>query len=220
MAASSATWTADTLADIIGFPLAGLFVAFLGTEASQLVAGILRRLGDVRPVGCPAGDDRRRTTRPRGRSRRHREPCAHSPNELVEGWHFLRTRAPLIQNTIISAVAQMTVGVTLALTVVYATRRARRLGHPVSARTTPRSRRRSASATWSVGWLSASSVPGSRRAGWSSVASSSWALATIVLGLTIERSSSRWPRRRSWASPISSTSFRPRRSSSRSRRSS
>ena len=36
MAASSATWTADTLADIIGFPLAGLFVAFLGNEASQL----------------------------------------------------------------------------------------------------------------------------------------------------------------------------------------
>ncbi len=36
LAASSATWTADTLADIIGFPLAGLFVAFLGTQASQL----------------------------------------------------------------------------------------------------------------------------------------------------------------------------------------
>ncbi|HWH24275.1 MAG TPA: MFS transporter, partial [Candidatus Limnocylindria bacterium] len=31
MAANSATWTADTLADIAGFPLAGLFVAFLGT---------------------------------------------------------------------------------------------------------------------------------------------------------------------------------------------
>ena len=38
MAASSATWTADTLADIIGFPLAGLFVAFLGTKRSTAVA--------------------------------------------------------------------------------------------------------------------------------------------------------------------------------------
>ena len=30
MAANSATWTGETLADIVGYPLAGLFIAFLG----------------------------------------------------------------------------------------------------------------------------------------------------------------------------------------------
>jgi MFS family permease len=41
-------------------------------------------------------------------------------DELVAGWRFLRGKAALMQNTLISALAQMTVGVTLALTVVYA----------------------------------------------------------------------------------------------------
>jgi MFS transporter, DHA3 family, macrolide efflux protein len=119
MAASSATWTADTLADIIGFPIAGLFVAFLGTEASQLslaffadsatyvLSAILLATIAVAPLvrgAAPAATSALRIF----------------TDQLVEGWRFLRTRAPLIQNTLISAVAQMMVGVTLALTVVYA----------------------------------------------------------------------------------------------------
>ena len=119
MAASSATWTADTLADIIGFPIAGLFVAFLGTQAAQLslaffadsatyvLSAVLLATIAVAPLV------------------RHVLPKTQGAfrlfaDQLVEGWRFLRTRAPLIQNTLISAVAQMMVGVTLALTVVYA----------------------------------------------------------------------------------------------------
>jgi MFS family permease len=41
-------------------------------------------------------------------------------NELADGWRFLRGQPALFQNTLISALAQMSVGVTLALTVVYA----------------------------------------------------------------------------------------------------
>ena len=41
-------------------------------------------------------------------------------DELADGWRFLRTQPKLIQNTLISTLAQMSVGVTLALTVVYA----------------------------------------------------------------------------------------------------
>lgn len=119
MAASSATWTADTLADIVGFPIAGLFVAFLGTQAAQLsiafvvdsatyvLSAILLATIAVAPLvreAVPAA---------RGAVRAFLD-------QLTEGWRFLRTRAPLIQNTLISALAQMTVGVTLALTVVYA----------------------------------------------------------------------------------------------------
>lgn len=119
MAANSATWTADTLADIVGFPIAGLFVAFLGMRASDLalaffadsatyvlsallIAGV--SVGPlVREVGPAVGGAVRRFV-----------------DELVGGWRFLRGQPELFQNTLISTVAQMSVGVTLALIVVYA----------------------------------------------------------------------------------------------------
>ena len=119
MAASSATWTADTLADIVGFPLAGLFVAFLGSQATQLalafvadsatyvLSAVLLATVAVAPLV------RNLAPRTTGALRLFGD-------QLIEGWRFLRTRPPLIQNTLISALAQMTVGVTLALTVVYA----------------------------------------------------------------------------------------------------
>ena len=119
MVASSATWTADTLADIMGFPIAGLFVAFLGTEATQLslaffvdsatyvLSAVLLATIAVAPLT------------------RHVLATTTSAlrtfvNELAEGWQFLRAQPSLIQNTFISVIAQMTAGVTLALTVVYA----------------------------------------------------------------------------------------------------
>ena len=72
-------------------------------------------------------------------------------DELVGGWRFLRGKAALIQNTLISTLAQMTVGVTLALTVVYARDALDGRSFPIR-RTTPRSRPRSASATSLAGW--------------------------------------------------------------------
>jgi MFS transporter, DHA3 family, macrolide efflux protein len=119
MVASSATWTADTLADIMGFPIAGLFVAFLGTEATQLslaffadsatylLSAVLLATIAVAPL------TRQIVATTTGALRTF-------VNELSDGWQFLRTQAPLIQNTFISVIAQMTAGVTLALTVVYA----------------------------------------------------------------------------------------------------
>jgi DHA3 family macrolide efflux protein-like MFS transporter len=119
MAANSATWTADTLADIVGFPFAGLFVAFLGTRAEDLglaffadsatyVLSALLIAGVVVPPLV-------REAAPRTQSALRAFAA-----ELAEGWRFLRGKPALIQNTLISTVAQMTVGVTLALTVVYA----------------------------------------------------------------------------------------------------
>ncbi|MGZ8757828.1 MAG: MFS transporter [Aeromicrobium sp.] len=119
MAANSATWTADTLADLAGFPLAGLFIAFLGTEAASLslaffadsatylLSAVLLAGVSVSPIV--------RTQAPRIGS-----ALRTFFGELSEGWRFLRSHPALIQNTLISAVAQMSVGVTLALGVVYA----------------------------------------------------------------------------------------------------
>lgn len=42
--------------------------------------------------------------------------------ELREGWHFLRGDAFLFQNTVVSVVAQLSIGATLSLMVVYAER--------------------------------------------------------------------------------------------------
>jgi len=116
LAANSAIWTADTLADIGGFPLAGLFVAFLGADialaffvdgVTYLFSGLLLAAIFIPPVvrsAAPVLGGAMRTFLA----------------ELTDGWRFLRGQPPLIQNTLVSALAQASVGVTLALTVVYA----------------------------------------------------------------------------------------------------
>jgi MFS family permease len=119
MAANSATWTADTLADVIGFPLAGLFIGFLGSQASQLglafVADSATYVLSAALLATIAVAPLVREIVPRAQN-----ALRLFGNQLAEGWHFLRQRKPLIQNTLISTVAQLQIGVTLALTVVYA----------------------------------------------------------------------------------------------------
>jgi MFS family permease len=119
MAANSATWTADTLADIVGYPIAGLFVAFLGTAASQLGLAFFADsatyvLSALLLAGIAVAPLVRENTPRAGNAVRN------FVGEVAAGWHFLRKEAALMQNTLISALAQLTVGVTLALTVVYA----------------------------------------------------------------------------------------------------
>ena len=112
MAANSATWTADTLADIVGFPLAGLFVALLGPprrpwawrsspDSATYVLSALLLVGiAVTPIV--------RETAPKVGS-----AVRVFFGELAEGWQFLRGKPALIQNTLISTVAQASSGVTL-----------------------------------------------------------------------------------------------------------
>jgi DHA3 family macrolide efflux protein-like MFS transporter len=119
MAANSATWTADTLADIAGFPIAGLFIGLLGTQAGDLALAFYAdsatyMLSAVLLAGITVGPIVRRAG-PRVGS-----AVGAFLAELTDGWRFLRGQAVLIQNTLISTVAQMTAGATLALTVVYA----------------------------------------------------------------------------------------------------
>ncbi len=116
--ANGAIWTGETMADIAGYPLAGVFVAFLGTNlalafwvnsltyvvSAVLLAGLVIPPA-VREVG------------PRVSS-----AMDAFVEELREGWEFLRHDAALFQNTLVSVVAQLTVGATLALMVVYAQR--------------------------------------------------------------------------------------------------
>lgn len=119
LAANSATWTADTLADIVGFPLAGLFVALLGPSVATLSLAFFADAATyVLSALLLAGI----TVAPLVRDLTPRAVGAIRAffDELRDGWRFLRAQPKLIQNTLISTVAQMSVGVTLALTVVYA----------------------------------------------------------------------------------------------------
>ena len=146
LTANSALWVGETLADVIGYPLAGLFVVALGpalpiafwldgaTYAASavllatLVVRTLPREGESVDVGAQA---------PTGAEvlaasgvKPHNASAAPDPvvddvatgflGELKAGWRFLRGEPVLLANTIQAAIAQLTVGVLLALTPVYA----------------------------------------------------------------------------------------------------
>jgi len=116
--ANGAIWTGETLADIAGYPLAGLFVAFLGTnlalafwvDAMTYLASAALLVGlTVPPLVRSVGP-------------RVQGAVAEFTEELRDGWRFLRGEKALFQNTMVSLVAQLTIGATLALMVVYAQR--------------------------------------------------------------------------------------------------
>jgi len=123
LAANGAMWTGETLADIAGYPLAGVLVAFLGANvalafwldsvtyivSAVLIAGLV-----IPPVT--------RTLAPKVGS-----AISAFVAELRDGWKFLRTSPPLFQNTLLGAMGQLSVGATLALTPFFVLEL---LGHP------------------------------------------------------------------------------------------
>ena len=116
--ANGAIWTGETVADIAGYPLAGVFVAFLGTNlalafwvdsVTYLVSAVLLAGIVVPPAARELGP-------------RVAGAVAAFTVELREGWQFLRRERALFQNTLVSVLAQLSIGATLALMVVYAER--------------------------------------------------------------------------------------------------
>ncbi len=114
--ANGAMSTAETIADLAGYPIAGLFVAFLGSAltlafwfdaASYIVSAALVLSMAIPPVMRSAGPIVAGTVR-------------RFFAEVAEGWRFLRSEQALFQNTVLSGVAQLSTGALIALTVVYA----------------------------------------------------------------------------------------------------
>jgi MFS family permease len=120
LSANSALWVGETFADIIGWPLAGLFVITLGSslpiafwlDAATYVASALL-LSTIVVKSSTAG-----ATGP--------QAAAGAParagivTELKAGWRFLRGEPTLLANTVQATVAQLTVGILIALTPAYA----------------------------------------------------------------------------------------------------
>ncbi len=116
--ANGAIWTGETLADIAGYPLAGVIVASLGQNFAlafwidsftYIVSAVLLVGLSIPPAARAVGP-------------RVSGAVAAFVEELREGWHFLRGEVTLFQNTLVSVFAQLSVGATLSLMVVYAER--------------------------------------------------------------------------------------------------
>jgi MFS family permease len=112
--ANSATWLGETLADIVGYPLAGLFVAFLANAvplafwfdaATYIASAIL-----IASIAVPAVQ----------RSTDSSDGGEGFVAELMTGWRFLRGETVLLANTLQGVAGQFTAGVALAVTFIYA----------------------------------------------------------------------------------------------------
>ena len=124
LAANSAMWVGETLADVVNYPLAGLFVVFLASSlpvafwfdaATYLASAALIATMIVPPVirrarGAGAADEpAARQTSGTG------EDAAPTPSTVVEdlreGWHFLRHETVLLANTLQGTAGQFAVGI-------------------------------------------------------------------------------------------------------------
>lgn len=118
VAGQAAVWTGETIADIAGYPLAGLLVGALGANialaflldaATYFISALLLLAIVIPPAARMIG------TRMGGAVRQFM-------SDLRDGWHVLRHQPTLFQNTIVSTVAQLSVGTTIAVTVLYGQR--------------------------------------------------------------------------------------------------
>jgi hypothetical protein len=112
MAANSATWLAETLADIVGYGLAGLLVIVLGAnfelafwfDSATYVASAALIASVAIPLVVHRTDPALRTFR----------------GDFLEGWRFLRNDTVLFANTLQGIAGQMAIGVLLPLSAIYA----------------------------------------------------------------------------------------------------
>ncbi|HEY8869134.1 MAG TPA: MFS transporter [Candidatus Limnocylindrales bacterium] len=111
--ANSAMWIGETIADIVGYPLAGLFVAFLGAAfplafwfdaASYAASAVLVASIIVPPVAAAFDEER----------------SEGFLAELREGWQFLRAETVLLANTLQGVAGQFMIGILLTLMPIYA----------------------------------------------------------------------------------------------------
>jgi MFS family permease len=111
LSANSALWVGETIADVIGYPLAGIFVALLGAAVPLAfwvdAATYLASAALITTIVVEA-----RSSSEAGETR----PREGFVAELEAGWQFLRREAVLLANTLQGAVGQFSLGIAIALT--------------------------------------------------------------------------------------------------------
>jgi MFS family permease len=114
LTANSAMWVGETIADVVGYPLAAVFVSFLGPSLP------IAFWVDAATYGASAALIASIYVPP---LRNAAMPSEERPTVLADmkaGYHFLRGETVLLANTLQAAVAQLTIGVLIALTPTYA----------------------------------------------------------------------------------------------------
>ncbi|MEO5939791.1 MAG: MFS transporter, partial [Candidatus Limnocylindrales bacterium] len=144
LTANSALWAGETFADIVGYPLAGLFVAFLGTAlplafwidaatygaSAILIASIavpaVRRAAPAQTLAAARRSAGSAGSSPAPEGEADAEPELEpipTPTgilaEMREGFTFLRNDPVLFANTIQATFAQIAIGTLTALTYVF-----------------------------------------------------------------------------------------------------
>ena len=121
--ANSALWVGETFADIVGYALAGIFVAFLGDQlplafwidaVTYIGSALLLATIVVEPIRRAAVDAAADA------AAGVRGLVAGLFAEIIEGWRFLRRERVLLANTLQAVAAQFMLGVFLVLTPIYA----------------------------------------------------------------------------------------------------
>jgi MFS transporter, DHA3 family, macrolide efflux protein len=109
LTANSAMWVADTVSDLAGYGLGGMFVALLGSSlalafwidgASYLASAILVAAVVIPPIVRAAAEPSTPTS---------------VRSEMAEGWRFLRAETVLFATTIQAAIAEYGLGALTAL---------------------------------------------------------------------------------------------------------
>ena len=117
LSANSAMWVADTVSDLAGYGLGGLFVAFLGSSlalafwldgVSYAASAALVAAVAIPPIvrGAAAAGGAAYRTAPVTTSVRE---------EMAQGWRFLTTEAVLLATTVQAAIAEYGLGALMAL---------------------------------------------------------------------------------------------------------
>ena len=115
VAANSAIWLGDSIADVVGYPLATVFVSLVGSSlviafwvdaASYLTSALL-----IVTMAIPAVVHVTSAALPGMRGLRE---------DLGIGWRFLRREPVLFPNTVQAVVGQFAIGITIGLMAVYA----------------------------------------------------------------------------------------------------
>jgi len=125
---NSAMWAGETFADIIGYPLAGIFVAFLGSAlplafwfdaATYAASGILVASIAIPPIARrrAVAANRRNATTTTADQDADANPGVFA--EMRQGFHFLRSEPVLFANTIQATFAQFAIGSLTALTPIF-----------------------------------------------------------------------------------------------------
>jgi len=115
LAANSALWTAESVADILGYPIGAALVAFMGRELAlafwlDAVTYVVSAVLIMALVVPPAARAAARTASTALRAFR---------DELAEGWAVMQAHPVLLQNTLVGAVAQMCIGAMVTLPLAF-----------------------------------------------------------------------------------------------------